>query len=347
MAMDNSTHTDDYYFQLCSKSLTDSISRDERAELDVWLKQSVEHQRCFDELEKVWGETDSTMPPDLPDLDHEWRTLSRSLGIGREKELHSGSVSSFIQRLFNPVPMRARWVISAAVLVLAVSAVLYFKSPAPRILTVTTRSVEKEYVLLPDQSKVWLNSNSELSYPERFVSTREIQLTGEAFFVVVPDAKPFLVHTANAQARVLGTAFNVWSRDRETRVIVKRGKVELTRSNQDTAKVQLVRNETSRIEKEKAARPPQFVDADYAIGWMEGRLVFIKTPVAEILNELERFYGVEIQLLDSDLAHKTVTATFENKTLETVLTSLSLSVDCEFHEYDTHIKFGSMEKRPS
>ncbi len=77
--------------------------------------------------------------------------------------------------------------------------------------TVNVLYGQKVQVLLPDGTKVWINSGSTLRYPKTFHGkTREVHLTGEAFFDVTHDKNhPFIVSTSEINIRVLGTAFNV------------------------------------------------------------------------------------------------------------------------------------------
>ena len=70
---------------------------------------------------------------------------------------------------------------------------------------------QKSIVILPDNTKVWLNSESELTYPASFgTSKREVSLVGEAYFSVTHDKKhPFLVNTSEIKVKVYGTEFNL------------------------------------------------------------------------------------------------------------------------------------------
>ena len=330
----------DYFAELCGKSLADSISPDEERELQTWLDQSADHQAFYKDFENVWQETDFVSPAHIPDVGGEWRRLSQSLGIARN-EFRTNTLSGWFNRFLNPVSKPARQAIAAMALLLIVSvtAIVVLHTPVATINTIATARTEKEYILLPDQSKVWLNSESQLTYPKNFSETRKVHLSGEAYFVVVPNAKPFIVETQNARTRVLGTAFNVWSRNEQTRVTVKRGKVQLSRSETDSMKIQLNSNQTSRVFENKPAIAPDSINADHYIGWMDGRLVFLKTPLSEVMDELERFYGVDIEIADTSLSRETITASFENKTLDTVLQSLSYSTDSEYKIDNNHVEF--------
>jgi len=97
---------------------------------------------------------------------------------------------------------------------------------------VSTKNGSKSRLQLPDGTQVWLNSGSNISYDNDFGgATRQVQLTGEAFFDVVKDnARPFIIHTATVDIKVLGTAFNVRSYPEEkvTETSLIRGAVEVT-----------------------------------------------------------------------------------------------------------------------
>ena len=83
--------------------------------------------------------------------------------------------------------------------------------------TVSTKGSYKASINLPDGSKVWLNGDSKITYDGDFQGkTREVHLSGEAFFDVAKDkTRPFIIHTRTINLKVLGTAFNVRSYDNE------------------------------------------------------------------------------------------------------------------------------------
>ena len=122
---------------------------------------------------------------------------------------------------------------AVVIFLLAVPAVLYkadyFRS-SPELITVSIAQTDSsKFVLLSDGSRVWLNSNSSITYPETFSkSERNVQLTGEAYFEVSHDSlHPFRVQTNNIQVKVLGTSFNVrsYSSEKNTETTLVEGKV--------------------------------------------------------------------------------------------------------------------------
>jgi transmembrane sensor len=333
------------YEELCVKAIAGRLGPLERQSLENWLSQSEGNRAYYEHCKQVWQQTDWSVPPEIPDAQNAWLRLARSLSISlkKKKRLKQSSISHWMQPFVPSFHNRLRLVLVSVVFVSVVTiGLIQFVFNAHPVRKVITQSAEKSIVQLPDGSKVWLNSESCLQYAKKFTEPeREIHLKGEAYFTVVQNDKPFVVYTENACTRVLGTTFNVWSRHQKTCVIVEKGRVELMRSLQDSFKVDLVSNEMSRINHQQCAENPQSVNAEFRIGWMEGRLVFEKASLSEILEEIGRFYGVKIYLHNEALARETVTATFDNTSLSSVLESLSLSCNTEYqYRSEDQIDFG-------
>ncbi|GEM63921.1 iron dicitrate transporter FecR [Sphingobacterium faecium NBRC 15299] len=149
-------------------------------------------------------------------------------------------------------------------------------------------------VMLPDGSKVILNSGSSLSYPIRFDdSIRLVKLIGEGYFEVAKDLKhPFKVETTDRQlVTVLGTHFNVKSYGGElTETTLLEGKVALT-SDQTNATVILKPGQQSKFNKNKFET--RNVNAEEATAWSKNLFVFNQMTLGEIFKNLERWYDVE------------------------------------------------------
>src|ERR1700748_3478066 len=106
-----------------------------------------------------------------------------------------------------------KYVLAATVLLFAVVA-LWFSSAYNgnvKTLSLTAAQGRISIINLPDGSKIWLNSGSTISYPEKFAKIREVRLVnGEAFFDIKHDINsPFIVRYGNLHAQVLGTSFNI------------------------------------------------------------------------------------------------------------------------------------------
>jgi ferric-dicitrate binding protein FerR (iron transport regulator) len=182
-------------------------------------------------------------------------------------------------------------------------------------------------VVLPDNSVVWLNTNSTLEYAADFgTATREVSLKGEAFFDVKKDSKSFIVKTDNISIYVKGTRFNVraYANEADIKTTLEEGKVELqVKGDKDIFTMRPGDQITFNSNLKKITR--NTVDPTDYSSWKEERLVFDDTPLRDIILKLENRYNVDIEV-DSALAEKErLTMTIEQETIDEVLEFIQLS----------------------
>jgi transmembrane sensor len=168
-------------------------------------------------------------------------------------------------------------------------------------------------IRLPDGSLVTLNTGAVMNYPHVFQKkTREVQLTGEAYFSVLKNPKgPFVIKTENSFIRVLGTSFNVRALKNEDRVIVtvEEGRVEFGYAlEQKKAKVEITAGETGLLEKGNKLSRVSTRDNNY-LAWKTGTLTFIKTPLMEVIHAVERYFFIKIKSENSALDSVSVDVT--------------------------------------
>ncbi|MBT1710975.1 DUF4974 domain-containing protein [Fulvivirgaceae bacterium PWU5] len=217
---------------------------------------------------------------------------------------------------------RRYWYAAAAVTLVMLATALYFLNPTVQK-QVTARG-HRTFVTLDDGTKIWLNAESRLTYPKSFrgEETREVQLEGEAYFDVAENKqKPFIVHTSDIRIKVLGTSFNVksYGKDRTIQTTLIKGKVTIE-SSVDSAKLTLMPNQQAVFEKESKILFLEHKDeaADYT-SWRDGQLLFDDRPLSDIVNELERWFNVTIEVEDHASLNCHFSAKVDNKTLEQVL----------------------------
>jgi ferric-dicitrate binding protein FerR (iron transport regulator) len=216
---------------------------------------------------------------------------------------------------------RRYWYAAAAVALVLLTTALYFLNPTAN--EVTARG-HRTFVTLEDGTKIWLNAESRLTYPKSFrgKETREIHLEGEAYFDVAENKqKPFIVHTSDVRIKVLGTSFNVksYGKDRTIQTTLIKGKVTIE-SSLDSTKLTLLPNQQAVFEKESKTLFLEHKDeaADYT-SWRDGQLLFDDRPLSDIVNELERWFNVTIEVEDRASLNCHFSAKVDNKTLEQVL----------------------------
>lgn len=200
--------------------------------------------------------------------------------------------------------------IAASVALLVVSSFLYKMYTEPRplaYLEVTSMIGSKTQVLLPDSTVVWLNGNSHIRYPEVFDSkTRQIELTGEAFFDVTENKeKPFIVNLDGMHVRVLGTEFNIWA-DPDSDLIettLVEGSVALYTDTNSTPTPDeiLIPGEQALFDKQSGSIEVRPVRTSSYTSWMTGDFFFEKITFGEILSVLERSFSVKFHLKNESM----------------------------------------------
>ena len=145
-------------------------------------------------------------------------------------------------------------------------------------------------VQLPDRSMVTLNAESSLSYkPLMWFITRKVRLEGEAFFEVKRSSR-FSVQSGSNRVTVLGTTFNVYSRSTLYRVTCLTGKVEV-RAGDETA---ILNPNMQATFDGRTFNIKSDVSSSIATGWMQSMFVFDKTPLNEVIAEVERQYNIQV-----------------------------------------------------
>ena len=155
-------------------------------------------------------------------------------------------------------------------------------------------------IKLQDGTIVHVNSGTVLRYPVKFVGEeRRVYLSGEAYFDVKRDeSKPFVVEMAESEIKVLGTEFNVRAYPEEKRQLATlvSGKVALT--SQGGKSVELVPGEQGKVEGTNVKK--EKVDVYIHTAWKDGKFVFRKQRLEDIMNIVERWYDVKVVFVDDE-----------------------------------------------
>lgn len=191
-------------------------------------------------------------------------------------------------------------------------------------------------VTLADGTKVKINSGSTLRFPETFSDTiREVYLTGEAFFDVAknPD-KPFVIHSGGVDTRVLGTSFNIkaYPSTPNVSVAVATGKVKVNLTEDQKRSEVLIPNQMYFYDKSKdMAIKAELINLADVVAWKDKRIVFNKSLQDEIIETLERWYGVKF-VVNKDLNTGTgYTAKFKpNESLQATLDHMKYTLGFEY-----------------
>ncbi len=199
--------------------------------------------------------------------------------------------------------------------------------------TVSTPLASKTKFLLPDGSIVHLNAGSSLTYPRNFASDKRlVQLTGEAYFDVVKDDIPFEVETSVLTVNVYGTAFNVMTyKNAVPEVTLERGKVSVSTEN---GIPQILKpGEQALIDTLSRSISVHSVETGLFTSWINNKLIFRNEPLGDVIQRLERWYNISIEMEDDLLAQKKLNATIEYESVSEVMELLEITLPLVF-KYD-------------
>ncbi|WP_244421411.1 FecR family protein [Pseudovibrio sp. FO-BEG1] len=203
----------------------------------------------------------------------------------------------------------------------------------------TTQSAQMRQISLPDGSSMLMNSETAVALDFEGTQRRVHVLRGEAYFDVLYDAqRPFQVTGGYGEVTVLGTAFSVLTSKTEDRVVLERGRVELTRANDaDTAR-ELKPGELSRISSKGIGESTEINPAE-VLAWREGRLVLEDVPLSKAVEEIERYYNSSIFITSSALRDIRVSGYFKTDNLVEAIETLTLAAGAKLYRLPTGIYF--------
>ena len=192
----------------------------------------------------------------------------------------------------------------------------------------------KKEIILPDGSKVLLNSGSRIEFPAYFKGEkREVSLVGEAFFDVHRDTlHPFIISTEGVKTQVLGTSFNVnaFPENDSISVSVATGKVRV--SDQKGVNEILLPDQQLHYHKNTHAFRKAQKNAIVDRAWTLNTIHLDNKTVKEAVQIIERWFNIKIEIPDGDLAHRKIMGKYQNPELQQTFESLSFLLQARFEE---------------
>ena len=355
----------DRIWTLMSRKLSGEATEAELSELNELTKIHPDTDTSLQFIDQYW-----TVPAEKDDDFLEATFLLHSGRLnekGFDLELNNNETGSFSLDFTPQQPNRKKrlFIATTAVFTVAVLIFVFINTTKNTVAgarekiaqsEVSTKNGSRTKIQLPDGSSVWLNSGSKLTYDNEHFGTgvREVSLTGEAYFDVVKNpAKPFIIHTAKMDIKVLGTAFNVkcYPGEKTTETSLIHGSVEVTLKDRQEKIIMkpneklIINDEDINPLKTNAALQPKkmplikdkpiiqlshvtLYPTDNTVvetGWVESRLIFSGETLEEIALKMERWYGVTIIIKNEKLKKELLTGSFENETIYQALDALQIT----------------------
>jgi transmembrane sensor len=322
---------------LIIRFLTGITTKDENNTLISWIKSSPANQEYFNKLRDIW---------------------LASSQIQLQQPYLVKTKPSF--KLFSELIKIAAVFVIALVIGAFGYRTFYGKSGNFLVklkpVTVESKRGAMALITLPDGSKAWLNAESEITYGDQFnISTREIKMSGEAYFEVVTNpSKPFIVKAGNLNIKALGTSFNVkaYPEDRFVITTLVKGKVIIEgkdRKNRDFSVdlkpeqtityfidqqdyvAQLKDNKTRITERKESGNIQQTalenlsmikldqVKTELFTSWKDKNWIIEQQSLGNLSRELERRYAITIEFKSENIKKYRFSGTIQNETIEQIL----------------------------
>jgi ferric-dicitrate binding protein FerR (iron transport regulator) len=198
-------------------------------------------------------------------------------------------------------------------------------------INITVPRGEQLTISLPDKSEVILNAESNLTYSKfNWKNHRKIEFEGEAFFKITKGRK-LKVNCKNGVVTVLGTSFNVFSRDEELEIKCFTGKVKVSSNNNPP--VVLQKNEAVKFVSDSPGITDRYnFNSETTAGWRKGVYHFEDTSLRKVLNELERQFDVKVYSPKGD--HRKYTGYFKTGDLRKALDMICIPMNLKYNIID-------------
>ncbi len=274
-------------YTLLAKYFAGECVESELEQVKEWLDSDPENKRLFMEMKTCWNASSVDMDTIADSRARTWKKIAGK---------HNGRFTW-------------NWSVAAAVAALLMLVPTFFlgrhyqegNDAEQQMITVHTQLGQKAEVTLPDDTHVWLNSGTTISYLADYnITNRKVTLhQGEAFFDVThSDEHRFLLETADGVAvQVHGTEFDVrsYDDDMEVDIVLLDGKVDVLGTDSNKL-VELKPGEICTWKKDGSGFFVKKCEAEYESVWRFGELHIDRMPLTKVVSLMEKWYGVDIKL---------------------------------------------------
>ena len=276
-----------YTNTLIQKFFEKNVSKDLQLKFMRWFVERESRNETRESMSDIW---DNISP------------VSDSSTSVALKKMHK-KISDYEYHKKRALHTRLAWIAVILLPILSITGAFFLKKETiiikePELVEHFVQHVEREKIILPDSSEVWLNSGSLLIYEKSFEgSARTVLLNGEAYFTVTENKeKPFIVKTHDIVIEVLGTIFNIESyADREFSITtLEKGKVKVNTMTADSEPIYLSPNEQLIYNKTSKTFEKKEVSVARENLWAKGYLVFKSSSFDGMMKAIERRYDVKI-----------------------------------------------------
>lgn len=351
---------EDYKYNLIAKYLAGECSEEEVVRLTSMLESNPEYQKVLRELKSIWSAKKEK--PMSWEVEKSWRLLSKKIEVLESGETikNKAKPRSFRpnKRYTNNGMLYSRYArFAAAFLVIGMTvliSVLYLNTqPIDEQVIINeleTERGQRAEIRLADGSEIKMSVESKLSYPEQFSDDfRSVHLSGEAYFDIEKDERPFIVYADHAIIEIIGTEFNIkaYSDQNDVQVLVTEGSVNLKSISDEKSSepASLEKGNFATLNKNGSMTVQQDVDFDDYLAWMNRKISFENTPLFRVTDTLERWYGIEFRYSNPELKNMGLSATFDDAPLPEILRVIEIALELKIDVRDNEIMISKSDTK--
>ncbi len=319
-------------------------TEEEKEYLLQWLEQSVENRMLFKEMYDCWLQSNAILTQNSHTEEALTQLRQRIQSTSNNQKVPKHTFMHHITRMA-----------AAIFLLLAAGYTGYMlhdsqKSDPVIMNKLLTANRSKGRFTLPDGSTVWLNANSMLEYPETFTGEkRVVRLNGEALFDVKKNKdRPFLVQADGMDIEVLGTRFQVQNYPDKAIIetVLEEGSVKVGGSYFPHPTI-LVPGQLITYNKENTHTDIKSVNSSDYTNWIHSKLVFDNSLLADIIINIQKWYGVDIVAPTSLTASTRMSFTIRNESLDEILKYMSLTIPVSYQWENNKLYLSLPDKKAS
>lgn len=319
--------------ELIARFFDGNASQDEITLIEKWKSASKENLKAFEDYLRIWESSSKIHSAEAVNVDKAWRRFEKTVQGQEDNSTGKGNIIHLFSGNFARIA-------AVALILIAVASVLYFYILPGRMNHVYTAEGAIQTIDLPDGSRVTLNASSEFSYPKKFNGDfRKVKLTGEAYFEITRNEnQPFVISANGTMVKVLGTSFNVkaYELDDAVELIVNSGRVAFSQEGKEN-QILLEAGDMGIYSKADHSLIKSGTDDPNVFAWRTRELVFNNDKLAYVIHTLNSVYHANIKLTNAEPGNCTLTANFNQQSLEEVLEVIALALDLKINRTNGRI----------
>ncbi len=296
-----------------------------------WLHLHENEKEAREMLSNIWNNAEIKINDTPPDFEVILNQLHHLINLSETPK----ATESQIHKLYRYFSKAAAILIIPVILVASYyiinDQIKQKQKPQALERSITTKPGSRTMIELPDGSRVWLNDETTLKYPDHFEKgERRVSIDGEAYFEITTNEKqPFIVENPMLDVRVTGTKFNIsaYCEDNYFEATLLEGKIL---AEKGSFKKEIEPGYQLQVDQQKNKQNYGKVDPTISTAWIDGRLILQNEPLGIALRKLSRWYNIEFIIQSPELNDFFLTATIQDEKPEQTIKLIAFALPVRY-----------------